>query len=57
MYSMWYFYLVCNIAQNIPELREMFVALLQLDKYVPCPVHIKAAPIPNTKLATYNNVV
>lgn len=50
-------YLACNMAQNIPEFREIFESLLQRDKYVPCPVQIKAAPVPNITEATYNNHV
>lgn len=50
-------YLVCNIAQNTPEFLDMVCELLHLDKYVPWPVHIRAAPIPTTALATYNSHV
>lgn len=41
----------------MPEFRDIFESLLQRDKYVPCPVHIRAAPAPNTALAAYNNHV
>lgn len=45
------------MAQNIPEFREIFESLLQRDRYVPCPVQIKAAPTPNVTDATYSNHV
>lgn len=45
------------MAQNTPELRDIVVLSLHLDKYVPCPVHIKAAPTPSIALAVYNNAV
>lgn len=45
------------MAQNTPEFLDIVSELLHLDKYVPCPVHMSAAPMPSTALAMYNSHV
>lgn len=45
------------MAQNTPEFLEIVSELLHLDKYVPWPVQMSAAPAPSTALATYSSHV
>lgn len=46
--------LVCSIAQNMPEFREIFDDVLHRDKKIPCPVQMSAAPAPSNALEAYS---
>ena len=40
-------YLICSIAQKMPELREIVSPELHWDRYMPWPVQMRAAPAPS----------
>lgn len=50
-HAMEQIYLICSIAQKMPELREIVVSSLHLERKAPWAVQMMAAPRPNTPLA------